>query len=346
VRKTRKRAGDGETGRRGDRASSNIGSPTPSVAPLPVAVALSPARPLALLIDATAYLYRSYFAIRSLIGRDGSQVNALYGFTQTLLRLLEEWRPEYAAAAFDDLSAPTFRDALFSEYKRTRAPVPERLAPQFDLAMEASRALGVPALRVTGFEADDILATLVRRVRTRGIACLVVATDKDMAQLVAPGVWLYPLGKGEPMDAAAVEERYGVPPERIPDLLALRGDPVDCIPGVPGIGEKTARQLLATPGPVQTLWDDPGVLDSLGLRNAAAMAETLRQGSAAFRMGLELATLRDDVPLDLTDEALAYVGIDVPAVQSMCERFGFDRLRDRILSFNTLFRGLGADSQR
>jgi 5'-3' exonuclease len=290
-------------------------------------------RPHALLIDATAYLYRSYFAIRSLIGRDGSQVNAVYGFTRTLLELLQERRPEYAAAAFDDGGCPTFRSALSPEYKRTRAAMPERLVSQLGPAMRAARALGIPALQASGFEADDILATLAQRLVARGIACLVVANDKDLAQLAGPNVWIYPLGQSPPMDAAAVQDRYGVPPNRIPDLLALRGDPVDNIPGIPGIGESTARRLLATPGPVEALWDDPAALESLGVGTTSALAETLRRGQAAFRAGRELATLRQDVPLEITVEGLAYSGVDRAAIHAMCARVGFDRLCDQILEF-------------
>lgn len=290
-------------------------------------------RPRSLLIDATASLYRAYFACRSLIGRDGSQVNAVYGFAQTLLTLLQEWRPDYAAAAFDDPSAPTFRSGLDAAYKGNRPGMPERLALQLGPAMTVARALGVPALQVPGFEADDLLATLVRHLCARGIACVVVAADKDLAQLVGPGVWLCPPGHGAPLDAAAVRERYGVAPERVPDLLALRGDSVDNIPGVPGIGDKTARQLLATPGPISRLWEGPGALAGLGLESAPLVAEALRRGREAFRTSRALATLRNDVPLDLTAGALAYRGIDSAAVRATCDRLGFDRLRARILDF-------------
>jgi 5'-3' exonuclease len=290
-------------------------------------------RPLALLIDATASLYRAYFACRSLIGRDGTQVNAVYGFTQTLLSLLQQWRPEYAAAAFDDPSTTSFREALSPLYKRTRPEMPERLTPQIEGAMAAAEALGVRSFQVPGFEADDILATLVRRVRASGIACLVVAADKDLAQLVGPGVWLYPSEERGPMDAEAVRQRYGVAPERIPDLLALRGDSADNIPGVPGIGDRTARRLLATPRPVSQLWDGPAALEGLGVQDPAAVAQALCQGRAAFRANRELTTLRDDVPLDMTAAALAYPGIDTDAVRAMCGRLGFDRLRDQILEF-------------
>jgi 5'-3' exonuclease len=284
-------------------------------------------RPLALLIDAGSYLYQAYFAIRSLIGRDGSQVNAVYGFTRTLLELLDEWRPESAAVAFDDPSTPTFRHTLYPDYKRTRPKTPERLTAQYPLAMEAARAMGIPALRVPGFEAEDVLATLTRRLRDSGVACVIVGRDKDLAQLVGPGVWLHPHPQTGIMDATAVRERYGVPPERIPELLALCGDRSDNIPGVPGIGQRTARCLLTGPGPLMRRWEESGALGSAGIRNAEAVAQALCLGQSSFQTGRTLALLRSDVPLDLPDEALAFHGIEPQSAQSFCDRFGFDRLR-------------------
>jgi 5'-3' exonuclease len=289
-------------------------------------------KPYALLIDATTYLYRAYFACRSLIGREGSQVNAVYGFLQTLLALLEERRPDHAAAVFDDPTTPTFRQALFPGYKRSRSPAPERLLPQFEPAMAAARAMGIAPLRAPGFEADDLLATLVRRLRAQSVGCLVVGRDKDLAQIVAPGVWLYPFGDGAPMDEEAVRDRYGVPPDRIPDLLALAGDPVDGLPGVPGIGEKMARRLLTLPGPPESLWEDAAALDVVPPREASRVAEALRQGRGAFLSNRQLTALRRDVPLDLAEGALLFRGIDTDAVRALCDRYGFDQLRDRILA--------------
>jgi 5'-3' exonuclease len=293
------------------------------------------ASPFALLIDATTYLYRAYFRVRSLIARDGSQVNAVYGLSQTLLSLLEERRPAYAAAAFDDPNSPTFRQKLFPAYKRGRAAVPDRLLPQFALAQDVASAFGFLTLHTPGFEADDLIATTVRQMRSHGVACVVVGEDKDLAQLVGPGVWLRRLEAGDLLDEAAVQERYGVPPARIPDLLALAGDPVDGIPGVPGIGDKNARRLLATSGPVASLWDDPEALDRLDLPEAPLLSERLHMGRDAYNLGRELATLLDDVPLALEEDGLAYHGIDRAAIGSLCDRFGFDQLRDRILTLAT-----------
>jgi 5'-3' exonuclease len=299
-------------------------------------------RPFALLIDATTLLYRGYFARRSLIARDGSQVNAVYGFMEALLALLAAHQPEYAAAAFDDPETPSFRTALYPDYKRNRPPVPERLKPQFAMATAAARALGVAAAQTPGFEADDLLATLVRRMRGHDIACLVVGADKDLAQLVGPGVWLVPPEQGTPMDAAAVRVRYGVPPERIPDWLALRGDPIDNLPGVPGIGDRTARRLLDAEEPVEAFWNDPRALEQRVDRDTARVAAALRDGRGAFRIGRELATLSADAPLELPDRALAYHGPDPDTVRAFCDRLGFDQLRDRILGFAVSF---GTDTE-
>jgi 5'-3' exonuclease len=284
-------------------------------------------------MDGTACLYRGYFARRSLIGRDGSQVNAVYGFMQELLALLPEWRPEYAAAAFDVPGEPTFRHRLFAGYKHARPAMPERLAPQLEPAMAASRALGVPSFALSGWEADDILATLVRDLCARGVACLIVAADKDLAQLVGPGVWLNTPGESEPMDAETIRQRYGVPPDRIPDLLALRGDEADSIPGVPGIGARTALRLLSTPAPLSALADDRSALQGLGLRDPLVVMQALREGRETFERNRELIKLRDDIPLNLTESALAYRGVDPEAIRAIGERFGFDRLRERAADF-------------
>lgn len=290
-------------------------------------------RPLALLIDAGPLFYRAYFAIRSLIGRDGSQVNAVYGFTRSLLELLQEWRPEFAVAAFDDPATPTFRHRLYPEYKRTRPAASERLTAQYARAMEAARVMGLAVVQVPGFEADDLLATLTRRLRARDVACVIVGKDKDLAQLVRPGVWFSPGSRDEVMDAAAVRARYGVPPVRLPDLLALQGDRGDNIPGVAGIGERNARRLLAAGVPLWGPGAGSAVLAAASIPDAAATAEALRRGQASFELSRTLATLREDVPLALSDEAMRYTGIDTEAVRAFCDRLGFDRLRDQILAF-------------
>jgi DNA polymerase-1 len=287
-------------------------------------------RPRALLIDGAACLYRGYFAIRSLIGRDGSQVNAVYGFLREVVELLDTWRPEYAAAAFDLPGAVTFRHRLFAGYKRDRPVMPERLAAQLDLALDAARALGVPALTLKDWEADDILATLVRQLGDRDVACLVVAADKDLAQLVRPGVWLLTPGQPDPQDSDAVRSRYGVLPERMPDLLALRGDAIDGVSGVPGIGERTALRLLRTPSPLHALWEAPEALEGLGLKNPIAVFQSLRGGRSTFERNRKLTTLHDDLPLGLSLEALVYKGVDAARIRALSERFGFDRLQDRI----------------
>jgi DNA polymerase-1 len=290
-------------------------------------------RPRALLIDGTACLYRNYFAIRSLIGRDGSQVNALYGFLREMIGLLSAWRPEYTAVAFDLPGTVTFRHRLFAGYKQNRPAMPDRLAAQIDSAVEAARALGVPALALKDWEADDILATLVRQLRERDLACLVVAADKDLAQLVGPGVWLLAPGQEEPQNTEAIGSRYGVPPARIPDLLALHGDAMDSVPGVPGIGDRTALRLLGTPAPLHTLWEAPEALEGLGLKNPAAVFRALREGRTTFERNRRLTMLRDDVPLGLSMEALTYRGVDPDAMRALSERFGFDRLLDRVREF-------------
>ena len=202
------------------------------------------------LIDGTAQLFRAYFAIPGLSDERGMPTNAIYGFTTMLRKLLEEERPSHAAAAFD-LGGEVFRHAAFAEYKANRPPVPEGLHVQVPYAKRVCQALGVRVLERTGFEADDLIATYAVRARVLGYAVVVVAADKDLLQLVGPGVTLLNPTKNLRLDPEGVTAEFGVPPERVRDVLGLMGDSVDNIPGVPGVGEKTALAVVAAHGDLE-----------------------------------------------------------------------------------------------
>jgi len=204
------------------------------------------------LIDGTAQLFRAYFAIPGLTDEHGMPTNAIYGFTTMLRKLLKEERPTHAAAAFD-LGGEVFRHAAYAEYKSNRPPVPEGLDVQVPYAKRVCEALGVRILERAGFEADDLLATYTTRARALGYAVVVVAADKDLLQLVGPGVTLLNPTKNLRLDAAGVTAEFGVPPERVRDVLGLMGDSVDNIPGVPGVGEKTALAVVAAHGDLESV---------------------------------------------------------------------------------------------
>ncbi len=204
------------------------------------------------LIDGTAQLFRAYFAIPGLTDERGMPTHAIYGFTTMLRKLLREEQPTHVAAAFD-LGGDVFRHASFAAYKANRPPVPEDLHVQVPYAKRVCEALGVRVVEREGFEADDLIATYTRRARALGYPVVVVAADKDLMQLVGSGVTLLNPTKNLRLDARGVADEFGVPPERVRDVLGLMGDAVDNIPGVPGVGEKTALSLVRAHGDLESV---------------------------------------------------------------------------------------------
>jgi len=258
--------------------------------------------PVLFLIDGSSQMYRAYHAIRGLTGPDGRSTNAIYGFVTMLRKLIVDHAPDYVAASFD-LAGPTFRDELFAGYKANRAPMPSDLAEQVPLVMEACEAMGVPVLTSERFEADDVIGTLAVQARAKGFEVAIVTGDKDFFQLVGDGIRVYnPRDAGTWYDSDGVVARWSVRPDQIVDVLALMGDSVDSIPGVPGIGEKGARDLIATYGTLDALLDAAPGLPQKRYR------EALVTHAAAARESRELARIRTDVPVTFDAEALRYRG--------------------------------------
>ena len=286
--------------------------------------------PTLYLIDGTAFAFRSFFAIPPLTAPSGLPTNAVYGLTQTFLKLLLERQPTHIAAAFDNTLEPTYREALFPSYKATRSASDPRLTLQIPYCLRATQALGIPVLFESGVEADDVLATLATRFAPQGFQVYLVGNDKDLAQLVGPHITLYDLAHGLEIDEAGVVKKFGVRPDQIVDLLAIQGDVTDNIPGIPGIGSKTAQILLASGHSVEELAAHPELLDPLPLRGKAAIHRKLRQGLESYRLSHRLATLQRDLPLEVTAEDLRYRSPDPEAVAALCEELGFHTLRQRI----------------
>ena len=202
---------------------------------------------LLLLVDGSSYLYRAYHALPDLRSPDGFPTGALHGFVAMMKRLREQFPAEHAACVFD-AKGPTFRDALYAEYKAHRAPMPEPLVQQIAPIHEVVRLLGWPVLEVPGIEADDAIGTLARVAAASGHRVVISTGDKDLAQLVDADVTLINTMSNERLDVAGVEQKFGVPPERIVDYLALVGDSVDNVPGVEKVGPKTAAKWIAEYG--------------------------------------------------------------------------------------------------
>src|SRR5579885_1942915 len=204
------------------------------------------------LIDGSAYVYRAYYALPVLTNSRGLQTHAVYGFTTMLLKILREHRPELLAVAFDE-RGPTQRHEAFKEYKAHRPPMPEGMAAQIPYINRVVEAMGLPVVRAAGYEADDLIGTLARQAEAAGFEVVIVTGDKDMVQLVSPAVRIYDPVKDRWIGEAECRERFGVEPARLVEIMGLMGDAVDNIPGVKGIGEKTAAKLIAEFGTIEEL---------------------------------------------------------------------------------------------
>lgn len=250
------------------------------------------------LIDGNSLLYRSYYAIRRLSNSKGFPTNAIYGFLSTLRKIRAELRPAYLAVVFD-VKGPTVRHEAYEAYKAHRKPMPEDLVPQVPVLRDVLRALRVPSLELAKYEADDILATLARRAAERGLESLVVTTDKDLLQIVAPKISVYNPSKEIVIDAGGVKDYFGVESFQVVDVLALWGDPTDNVPGVPGIGEKTAKALIRDHGSLDRLLAD---LPRLGNPRLREKIETNRK---LLDLSRRLVTVESDLDVALDLEAFA-----------------------------------------
>jgi DNA polymerase-1 len=276
--------------------------------------------PRVFLIDGNSQMYRAYHAIRGLTGPDGRSTNAVYGFTTMLRKLIGDHKPEYVAASFD-VAGPTFREELRADYKANRAPMPLDLVEQVPLVHEACEAMGVPILTSERFEADDVIGTLARQARAEGFDVVLVTGDKDFFQLVSDGIAVYnPRDEGTWYDAGGVVSKFGVRPDQVVDVLALMGDSVDNIKGVPGIGEKGARDLIAAHGTLDVLLEAAPSVPQKRYR------EALMAHAGAARESRELARIRTDVPVTFDAEALRYRGPSRERCFALFSSLGFRSL--------------------
>lgn len=250
-------------------------------------------KPKLFLIDATAFCYRAFYAIASLSTSSGQPTNAIYGFINMLNKLLKEKKPQFLAVCFD-VSRDTFRTKKFAEYKIQRPPMPDELSGQIPLIKEIISAYGISIFEREGFEADDIIATLARRAKEEGISTTIVSSDKDILQLVDEDIAVFSPYKDEGIlyDEKKVSERFGIGPERIPDIIALMGDDADNIPSVPGIGEKTAAALIKEFGSIEKLLMNVDKIKSEKIKTA------IEGNIETIKLNKELAVLDNQIGLD------------------------------------------------
>ena len=282
-----------------------------------------PTKPRVVLVDGSGYIFRAFFALPPMTRGDGTPVNAVFGFSSMLFKLMQDHADDDMIVVFD-AGRVSFRNEIYEAYKANRDEPPPELVPQFALVRDAARAFGLPAVEVPGFEADDLIATYVDRARALDREVVIVSSDKDLMQLVAPGVVMWDPMKSRMIGPAEVEERFGVGPELVQDCLALAGDSSDNVPGVPGIGVKTAAQLL----------NQFGSLDEL-LANAATIKQpkrrqTLIDFAEQARLSKRLVALRHDAPLPIELDGSVRGQIDGATLLAFLQANDFRALIGRI----------------
>ncbi len=270
-----------------------------------------------ILVDGSSYLYRAYHAFPPLTNSAGEPTGAMYGVLNMLRSLLLQYKPSHAAVVFD-AKGKTFRDELFEHYKSHRPPMPDDLRVQIEPLHQMVKAMGLPLLAVSGVEADDVIGTLALQAEQQGRAVLISTGDKDMAQLVTPNITLINTMNNAILGPEEVNEKYGIPPELIIDFLALMGDASDNIPGVPGVGEKTAQSLLQGLGGMQVIYENLDKVAGLAIRGAKTLSTKLAQNKDVAFLSYQLATIKTDVALDVACDELT---VNAPAVDVLSGLF-------------------------
>ncbi|KKC98674.1 DNA polymerase I [Photobacterium halotolerans] len=286
-------------------------------------MATIPENPL-ILIDGSSYLYRAYHASPNFTNSDGEPTGAVYGVVNMLRSMLRQFATEHIAVVFD-AKGKTFRDELYPEYKAHRPPMPDDLRAQIEPLHAIIKAMGLPLICEPGVEADDVIGTLARQASQAGMPVLISTGDKDMAQLVDENITLINTMTGVVMDPDGVREKFGIGPELIIDYLALMGDKVDNIPGVPGVGDKTATALLTGIGGLKDLYDNLDAIAALGFRGSKTMAKKLEENREAAMMSYELATIKLDVALEFGPQELQKGTPDIDELTRLFGKLQFRR---------------------
>ncbi|OOF28165.1 DNA polymerase I [Salinivibrio sp. IB872] len=286
-------------------------------------MATLPDNPL-ILVDGSSYLYRAYHASPNLTNSQGEPTGAVFGVVNMLRSLLRQFPHSHVAVIFD-AKGKTFRDDMYEQYKANRPPMPDDLRGQIEPLHKIIKAMGLPLLAVEGVEADDVIGTLATQASKAGMPVLISTGDKDMAQLVDEHVTLINTMTNVVMDPEAVREKYGFGPEHIIDYLALMGDKVDNIPGVPGVGDKTATALIANLGGLDDIYANLDKIAALSFRGAKSMAKKLTEHQDAAYLSYQLATIKLDVELDFTPEQLVKQAPDNDTLVAMYRDLQFRR---------------------
>src|SRR5215831_1817123 len=274
-------------------------------------------------LDAFALIFQVFHAIPEMSSPSGLPTNALFGFTRDLLFVRLEKKPDYLICAFD-VAGPTFRDEIFAEYKAGRAPMPEDLSMQVPMIRQVLDAMHIPVLGVTGYEADDVLATVARAGEERGLDVFLCTSDKDCRQLITDRVRMYNLRKHLEFNRESLKEDWGVAPEQVVDLQALVGDSVDNVPGVPGVGVKTAAKLLQEYGTLDNL---VAHLDDI---SKPKLRENLKAAQDKLPLSRRLVRLDAHVPIEMDWDCWRLQAWDAPRLLGLFKEWGFRSFADQV----------------
>ena len=281
-------------------------------------------KPTLFIIDGSNNLYRAYYAIRNLTNSDGFATNAVYGFTQMLRKLLKDHKPQNIAVAFDE-GRETARTAQFEDYKKDRKPMPDDLSVQIPLLYEVLEGFRIPVIRASEWEADDFIGSLACSARDRGYQVVIATSDKDFFQLVGDGISFYHTGREVMYDAKNVEEVFGLPPEKVVDVMAIWGDAIDNIPGVPGIGEKGAKALIQQFGTLE------GVYENLDQIKRASQRKSLEENRDKAFLSRDLAKIKCDLELAIDFKTLTLDDPDRAKLHDVFSRLEFASLMQEYL---------------
>ncbi|MEW9797872.1 DNA polymerase I [Alteromonas sp. CYL-A6] len=277
-----------------------------------------------ILVDGSSYLFRAFHGLPPLTNSKGQDTGAIYGVVNMLKSLIKQYQPTHMAVIFD-AKGKTFRDDIYKEYKANRPPMPAELASQIAPLHDIIRAMGLPLIIEPGVEADDVIGTLAKRATEKGYNTLISTGDKDMAQLVDDHVTLINTMTNQIMDEETVKEKFGIPPELVIDFLALKGDKVDNIPGVPGVGDKSAQAMLNGIGGIDAIYNNLDKIADLSFRGSKTMAAKMQEYEEQARLSYRLATISVDLDIDYDIEKLTPASADNEALSTLFAEYEFKR---------------------
>lgn len=283
------------------------------------------------LIDASPYIFRAFYSLpHSIKSPAGKPANATYGYTEFLIQVLKKEEPTHVVVAFDGSLTTSFRSEIYAEYKAQRKEPPSELKEQIEDCFRVTEAMGMTALIDDRYEADDIIGTLTMELRKEDYGIVIISNDKDLLQFVNQKVTFWDFARDERYDAEKVKDKLGVAPEQITDFLALSGDSVDNIPGVKGIGQKTAALLLSHFSDMEEIYTNLDAVDSLSVRAAKAIRNKLQEEKEMAQISKQLATIALDAPVDVDLKSFEYRGANRTEIASLFDELGFGDIRERI----------------